>query len=95
MAKIMARILPKHSTPSTRLQVIHPAGARGFDEGQVADSMVGLKPRSARGCNRPGAKLGGRTLSSCWRANQEKRTTARAVRSDHECLLDIGGLGRP
>src|ERR1019366_5953664 len=33
--------------------------------------------------------------SSCWRANQEKRTAARAVRSDHECLLDVGGLGRP
>ena len=34
MAKIMASILSKH-TVSSCLQVIHSAGARGFDEKQV------------------------------------------------------------
>ncbi len=33
MAKIMASILSKH-TVSSCLEVIHSAGARGFDEGQ-------------------------------------------------------------
>ena len=29
------------------------------------------------------------------RSNQEKGAAARAVRSDHECLLDVGRLGWP
>jgi hypothetical protein len=35
MAKIMATILPKHAEPNSS-QGIHPASARGFDEGQPA-----------------------------------------------------------
>src|SRR5208337_4484707 len=34
-------------------------------------------------------------VSSCLRSHQEKGTAAGAMRSDHECLLDVGGLGRP
>jgi len=36
----------------------------------------------------------GRGLYSAWLANQEERTAAGAVGSDHEGLLDVGGLGR-
>ena len=37
MTKIMARILSKHAASSrqARLQIIHSASARGFDEGQA------------------------------------------------------------
>ena len=41
MTKIMARILSKHAASSrqARLQIIHSASARGFDEGQVGFSV--------------------------------------------------------
>jgi hypothetical protein len=38
IAKIMARILSKHAS-SRFLQIIHSAGARGFDEGQHSISL--------------------------------------------------------